>query len=1253
MEPMPVGKRTRLQRAIQEKKIRDRNKQARSEARMKHKKNIEHVISSDDNDEEEDDNEEDAKVVDEEEYNRITTSRVIVHCTSGGAAAATITTSTCPQSVDELNMACTTGDRYGLGQGYVMKENGWPTFCNVANGDGGGGGGGGGDSDDSLQIIGERWNPMIFGDYDDIDDDSDEEDVVIHFPVSGGGSDSGEEGSQCKDDVGLISSEDDDNLKDKDFSVDGWGNYSTSDYSSSFDEEGNSSDEGYKGGRVKERKKSRDREREGGDKERHKGRGRKKKERVYEEKVRVGGDHERTRENKEGKRGRKKKVKISKEEVFESLVSSMNPKSNAQNDDDDDDNVCNVSGEKKSDSDSRRSVKLKKGSDGVFRKVVSSDENVERERKPNSDTRSSSVKLKKGSDGVFRKVSSHEDDDNVDRPTKPKSDPRASSVKLKKGSDGVFRKIDSVCEDEDDGVPNKPGPNRSVKFKKQNDGVLKKVESTDEDEKPKKKVVRKERDEEEGGDEDVSLERESSAQALSKRKRKEKLTEVLETILEEVDNGAVEESMLLLTTSLRDHSYLPLKFHFPAKEAEPEKTEDELELENLFKELEFGLQTCYIASDDSSVLGDDMEVDAPKSAVSENMLCAGGRHHLIPDEEIGVYCRFCSYVMLESKHVTPDFDNEIFGSAGRRESKKLQSEDKKGEIQILDCIENGEGNPEPSKIIQGTVWELIPGTWRTLYPHQREGFEFIWRNVAGGINIEELDRPSKYGIGGCIICHAPGTGKTRLAIVFIQSFLNQYPMSKPVIVAPRTMLRTWQEEFVRWKIEVPFHNLNEGELSGKEDSDVLRQVEAGKSWKNIRAAKLSTWVKGKGILGISYGLYEKLANEKNNGDKRIRDILLNRPGLLVLDEGHTPRNEKSNIWRVLSDVLTKRKVILSGTPFQNNFDELSNTLSLVREEFEVPMKAGSYIHDERKIEELSNKIRPFVHVHKGEILKETLKGLFSSLIILKPSEQQKRCFAAIVGQANFALDNLVSVASVHPSIFCEQKPSFIDKEWMASLESRKHDLDAGVKTRFLVELIQLSQGERVLVFGQFLPPLKFLAGLLKSRFRWEMGRELLYMNGRQDTKERQNTIRFFNDPKSEARVLLASTKACCEGIHLVGASRVVLLDVVWNPSVERQAISRAYRLGQKKDVFVYHLITSGTIEEQKYKRQATKERLSELVFSSSDGKCIQKPSTGSQIFVDKVLEAMLEHEKMKSMFHKIVYQPKADNLIDTFGPLNL
>ncbi|GKE92795.1 SNF2 domain-containing protein CLASSY 3-like protein [Tanacetum coccineum] len=94
-------------------------------------------------------------------------------------------------------------------------------------------------------------------------------------------------------------------------------------------------------------------------------------------------------------------------------------------------------------------------------------------------------------------------------------------------------------------------------------------------------------------------------------------------------------------------------------------------------------------------------------------------------------------------------------------------------------------------------------------------------------------------------------------------------------------------------------------------------------------------------------------------------------------------------------------------------------------------------------------------------------------------------------------------------------------------------------------------------------------------------------------------INEFNDPNTKAKVLLASTKTCSEGIHLVGASCVVLLDVDWNWAIEKQAINRAYRLGQKKVVHTYHLMVADTTKEEKHDVQVEKGRLAEMVFSSS------------------------------------------------------
>ncbi|KAL5702951.1 hypothetical protein ACHQM5_028106 [Ranunculus cassubicifolius] len=108
-----------------------------------------------------------------------------------------------------------------------------------------------------------------------------------------------------------------------------------------------------------------------------------------------------------------------------------------------------------------------------------------------------------------------------------------------------------------------------------------------------------------------------------------------------------------------------------------------------------------------------------------------------------------------------------------------------------------------------------------------------------------------------------------------------------------------------------------------------------------------------------------------------------------------------------------------------------------------------------------------------------------------------------------------------------------------------------------------------------------------------------------------------------------------------------LINVVWNPSVERQAISRAYRLGQKKLVYTYHLITSGTMEGEKYRKQVSKDRLSELVFTATESHG-DKKKVSSTIQEDAILDEMVGNSKLKDMFKEIIYQPKESDLVDSY-----
>ncbi|KAB1206846.1 SNF2 domain-containing protein CLASSY 3 [Morella rubra] len=106
------------------------------------------------------------------------------------------------------------------------------------------------------------------------------------------------------------------------------------------------------------------------------------------------------------------------------------------------------------------------------------------------------------------------------------------------------------------------------------------------------------------------------------------------------------------------------------------------------------------------------------------------------------------------------------------------------------------------------VWDIIPGVKSSLCPHQRYGFEFLWKNIAGGIYLDRLKNQTSFSGGSvCIVSRAPGYGKTRVTIVFLQTYLKLNPTCRPIVVAPCSMLLTWEEEFRKWKYDIPFHSL--------------------------------------------------------------------------------------------------------------------------------------------------------------------------------------------------------------------------------------------------------------------------------------------------------------------------------------------------------------------------------------------------------------------------------------------------------------
>lgn len=464
---------------------------------------------------------------------------------------------------------------------------------------------------------------------------------------------------------------------------------------------------------------------------------------------------------------------------------------------------------------------------------------------------------------------------------------------------------------------------------------------------------------------------------------------------------------------------------------------------------------------------------------------------------------------------------------------------------------------------------IHPRHLKHIRPHQLEGFNFLVKNLTG-------DNP-----GGCILAHAPGSGKTFMLISFIQSFLGRYPNLRPLIVLPKGIIPTWRKEFKNWQIEdIPLYDF----YSCKADS------------RSQQHEILKLWEGNKSVLLLGYQQFASIVSDDSDNVtvRECRDKLLNIPGLLILDEGHTPRNEETNCLNSLAKVQTVRKVVLSGTLFQNHVKEVFNIVNLIRPRFLMSEWARPIVrrilsqvnmagrrntssfsealfcelveetlkqenNSSTKIEVikgLRKLTENILHCYKGDLL-DDLPGLCDFTVMLNLTPRQKRIVKTICrSNSIFKRNSSCALVSVHPSLE-EMK----DDEIETSLESL--DTSEGVKARFILNLLSLavSHKEKVLVFGRYLRSLKLLEKLVINTKGWALNKEVFRITGSTSQNDREWATERFNNSK-DAKILFGSVKACGEGISLVGASRLVILDQHANPSVTRQVVGRAFRPGQ-------------------------------------------------------------------------------------------
>ncbi|KAL5713219.1 SNF2 domain-containing protein CLASSY [Ranunculus cassubicifolius] len=649
------------------------------------------------------------------------------------------------------------------------------------------------------------------------------------------------------------------------------------------------------------------------------------------------------------------------------------------------------------------------------------------------------------------------------------------------------------------------------------------------------------------------------------------------------------------------------------------------------------------------------------------------QHEYVLNEEIGTICRCCRSVGTEIRHILPSFLNST------------------GRVRVVEYdhmkLEGGYMGPLSLNLLDKTaserdltvldenecVWSLIPNLRDKLHIHQKNAFEFIWKNIAGSLMPSDMDASSKK-TGGCVIAHSPGAGKSFLMISFIVSYLKLFPAGRPLILAPKTTLHAWYKEFKKWEVSLPVYEIQARGNYRKE----IQKKKGGKSPEKFKVnqyamhtldclEKFEKWHHHSSVLLMSYPSFLSIMRGSSVLENwgYLANILMESPGLLILDEGHNPRSSHSMLRKKLMKVKTKQRILLSGTLFQNTFEEYFNTLSLARPGFISEIlraldpssrknryKEGCLYKEKRArkffLEEIANRINSgveeekrmglnllkritsgFIDVYEG-VSSERLPGLENYMLLLKPTVLQQEFLATVQKNGLYRrypldVELLITLVSIHPWLVTRLKYSnkHYSPEKLEELKRYKLDVTKGSKVRFIVNLVSrcLVKREKVLIFSRYKDPIWLCMEIFENIFGWEKGNEVLELHGDQDLSERSRMIDKFEDPGGSAQVLIASISACSEGISLTAASRVVFMDSEWNPSRIKQAVARAYRPGQERVVYVYQLLASGTMEEDKYRKNTWKENVSRMISvgeGTEDASCMKPEDIDDEVMKEIV-----------------------------------
>ncbi|PAA78378.1 hypothetical protein BOX15_Mlig006386g1, partial [Macrostomum lignano] len=505
---------------------------------------------------------------------------------------------------------------------------------------------------------------------------------------------------------------------------------------------------------------------------------------------------------------------------------------------------------------------------------------------------------------------------------------------------------------------------------------------------------------------------------------------------------------------------------------------------------------------------------------------------------------------------------------------------------------------KPITNLKTSQWETQPAyldeTGGRLHPYQLEGVNWLRYSYGCGTDT--------------ILADEMGLGKTIQTIVFLYSLYKEGHTKGPFLVSvPLSTVINWEREFEFWAPD--FYVVTY--VGTKDSRGVIRENEMSYDQAAIRAGPKASRIRSGSqvkfhVLLTSYELIS------------IDQATLNSVewAALVVDEAHRLKNNQSKFFRVLSSYDIKYKLLLTGTPLQNNLEELFHLLNF--------MSPGKFHDLQGFLDEFADiskedqvkKLHEMLGAHMLRRLKsDVLKSMPSKsefIVRVELSPMQKKYYKYILTRNYDALSsrgktgcNQVSLLNImmdlkkccnHPYLFpsaAEEAPKRANGAYEGS-----QLVKACGKLELLERMLKKlrAEGHRVLVFSQMTKMLDILEDFCEhEQLKYER------IDGAITGQLRQDAIDRFNNGESDSFVFLLSTRAGGLGINLATADTVIIYDSDWNPHNDIQAFSRAHRIGQANKVMIYRFVTRNTVEERVTQVAKKKMMLTHLVVRPGFG----------------------------------------------------